>query len=180
MKHIAVFCSAQELDEKYNEPAKELARLIAENGYHLVWGGSDKGLMKTIAAGVREGGGRLVGVSVHFLSHMIHKSADEMIIAKDLGERKATMLKRCDAVVTLVGGTGTLDEITDIMELKRHNLHDKPIVILNTDNFYEGLRIQLKKMKDDGLLSRPIDELIIFADTPQEAMDHIKTRFRDN
>lgn len=173
MKHIAVFCSANELEEKYTIPAREFAQLIAENGYHLVWGGSDSGLMKVIAEAVQAGGGKTVGISMEILRAKARKDATEMIIAKNLGERKATMLKRSDAIVVLVGGLGTLDELTEILELKKHKLHNKPIVILNTENFYEGLKVQLQKMKDDGFLTRPLDELIYFADQPQEAIDYI-------
>lgn len=175
MKNVLVFCSAQELEEKYIKPAEEFARLLGENGYHLVWGGSETGLMKNIAHSVRKSGGKLIGISMELLRHVAMKDADEMIIAKDLGERKATMLKRSDAIVMLAGGIGTLDEITEVLELKKHGIHNKPIVILNTENFYEGLKMQLQKMKDDGFIPQAFDELVYFADTPQEAIDYIKT-----
>jgi uncharacterized protein (TIGR00730 family) len=105
-----------------------------------------------------------------------HKDADEMIIEKDLGTRKATMLKRSDALVVLVGGIGTLDEITEVLELKKHGTHNKPIVILNTENFYEGLKVQLQKMKDDGFINKALDDLIYFADTPKEVVEHINEK----
>lgn len=180
MKYVAVFCSAQNIDRKYSDPAEEFARLLAQHKYGLVWGGTDVGLMKTIAAGVREGGGKLIGVSMELLKHLIRDDVDEKIIAKDLSERKAVMLERCDAIVMLVGGIGTLDEITEVLALKKHELHNKPIVVLNTENFYEGLKVQLQKMKDDGFITKklkdgskppmPLDELLYFADTPQEAI----------
>lgn len=173
MKYIAVFCSAKDLPEKYTKPAEEFARLIAESGYHLVWGGSDVGLMKIMAAGVRKGGGKIVGVSTGLFKHVMHKDPDEMIIAKDLGERKAMMLKRSDAVVMLPGGTGTLDEATDIIEDKKNKLHDKPIVILNIAGFYDGLKTQFEKMRDEGFLHRPLEETVYFADTPEDAIAYI-------
>lgn len=173
MKYITVFCSANELEEKYVAPAKEFAELLAKNKYHLVWGGTDKGLMKVMASGVQMGGGNIVGISTEFLKAHVRKDATEMIIAKDLGERKALFLKRGDAIVVLVGGIGTLDEITDILELKKHKIHNKPIVVLNTENFYEGLKVQLQKMRDDGFLTRPLDELIYFADTPEEVIEYL-------
>lgn len=175
MKYIAVFCSANELADKYTQPAKEFSRSLVKNGYHLIWGGSDRGLMKVIASEVQQAGGKIIGISVELLKHAARKDADEMIITKDLGERKKTMLKRADAIVVLVGGIGTLDEITEILEFKKHGLHSKPIVILNTENFYEGLKVQLQKMKDDGFIKRPLDQLIFFADSPQEAIDHLVT-----
>lgn len=173
-KTVGVFCSANELPEKYTNPAREFARLMAQNGFHLVWGGSDTGLMKLIASEVQNAGRRIVGVSFTDVEHVARKNADEMIIAKDLGERKATMLLKSDAFAVLVGGIGTIDEVTEILEHKKHGHHAKPIVFLNTDNFYEGLKLQFQKMKDDGFITAPLEDLVHFSDTPQEAIDYIK------
>jgi uncharacterized protein (TIGR00730 family) len=176
MKYIGVFCSARDLPEEYANPAEAFARLMAGHGYSLVWGGSDVGLMNVVAKGVRDGGGRLVGVSIDLFAHVAHKSPDEMIVARDLGERKATMLERSDAVVVLPGGTGTLDEAMAIIEARKNGLHDKPIVILNVADFYAGLKTQFFRMRDEGFLHRPLDEVVYFADTPHEAMDYINDR----
>lgn len=178
MKYIAVFCSANDLDKKYTDSAKEFAKLLAKNSYNLVWGGSDKGLMQIMASGVQAGGGKIVGVSMELLRASARKEADEMIIAKDLGERKAMMLKRSDAIVMLVGGIGTLDEITEILELKKHGIHSKPIIILNTENFYEGLKGQLQKMEDEGFLTKPLEEFVFFADSPQQVIYYLNKELR--
>jgi predicted Rossmann-fold nucleotide-binding protein len=74
-----------------------------------------------------------------------------MIVAKSLGERKAIILERADAIVTLAGGLGTLDELTEVLELKRENLHDKPLLVLNTDGFYDGLQHQLERIANEKL-----------------------------
>ncbi|MCM6778585.1 TIGR00730 family Rossman fold protein [Nocardia sp. CDC159] len=173
---ICVFLSAAELDERYTRPAREFAQLIGKGGHTLVWGGSDVGLMKLVADGVQEAGGRLVGVSVEFLRHKARATADEMIIAADLAERKARLLARADAVVIMVGGTGTLDEATDILELKKHGLHDKPIVLLNTAGFYDGLRQQLERMDAEGFLPRPLAELLYFADNGVDALNYLERK----
>jgi uncharacterized protein (TIGR00730 family) len=175
MKNILVFCSANDLEEKYTDPARKFARLIPRYGYGLVWGGSNTGLMKIMADTVQGAGGRIYGVSVKLLEHKARPSeqADEMIIAKDWPERKATMLEKSEAIVVMPGGIGTLDEITDIMEQKKHNIHTKPIVFLNTDNFYEGFKIQLKKMFDEGFLTQSLDDMVFFTNTPQETIDYI-------
>ena len=94
MKYIAVFCSANDLEEKYTKQAEAFAKLMTENGYHLVWGGSDKGLMKIIASAVQKGGGKLIGVTIEVFNDVARKDADEMILAPTLGERKVTMLLR--------------------------------------------------------------------------------------
>ncbi|HEY5835788.1 TIGR00730 family Rossman fold protein [Streptomyces sp.] len=174
--NIGVFLSAAELGEQYTAPAKEFARLIGEGGHTLVWGGSDAGLMKVVADGVQEAGGKLIGVSVEFLHDVARKNADEMVIARDLAHRKAELLLRSDAVVIMVGGTGTLDEATEIMELKKHGLHAKPVVLLNTAGFYDGLEHQFRRMEAEGFLPLPLSDLLHFADDADAAMAYLKER----
>lgn len=174
--NICVFCAASDVDPIYTEPARTVARLISRNGHTLVWGGSDRGLMKVIADEAQAHGGRVVGISMESLKHTARERADIMMIAKDLAERKALMLEHADAIITLVGGSGTLDEMTELFELKRHGVHDKPMVILNTAGFYNGLREQWNHMQREGFLNRlrmPLDELIQFVDTPEAAMEYI-------
>ena len=120
--NICVFCSGQEVDEKYEKAAEELGRLIGSRGHTLVWGGSNGGLMRTIADSVQKAGGKIVGISVEFLRAKARKGADEMIFANDLPERKRLLRERSDAIIVLPGGTGTLDEISEILELKKHEL----------------------------------------------------------
>ena len=174
---IGIFCSANDLEEKYTKPALEFARLMAQNGYSLVWGGSDTGLMNLVASEVQNNGGKIIGVSVEHLKHLARKNADEMIITKNLGERKSTYLSRSNAIIVLVGGIGTFDEVTDVLENKKHGLLDIPVVVLNTDNFYEGFKNQLQRMQDEGFLTKPYAQQIQFANTPQEAMAIINGAF---
>jgi len=171
--NICVFCSASDIAEKYTKPADELAKLIGGGGHTLIWGGSDKGVMKIMASGVQKAGGKIVGISMEILRKNARRGADEMIITKNLTERKALFLKRSDVIVVLVGGLGTIDEMTEILELKKHKVHEKPIVILNTDNFYNGLKIQLERMDEDGFLPLPLNQLLHFVDTPEGAMRYI-------
>ncbi|GAA2778376.1 TIGR00730 family Rossman fold protein [Kitasatospora sp. CM 4170] len=172
--NITVFCSAYSLDDRYTAPAAEFARLLGEGGHTLVWGGSNAGLMGLLADGVKAAGGRLVGVQVELLKHKGYDGADEFVVTRDLAERKAQLLMRADAVVVLVGGLGTLDEVTEVLELKKHALHEKPVVVLDTEGFYAGLRTQLERMDAEGFLPRPLGELITFADTPAEVFEQLK------
>ncbi|MFC5906743.1 TIGR00730 family Rossman fold protein [Streptacidiphilus monticola] len=171
--NITVFCSAYSLDERYTEPARKFARLVGERGHTLVWGGSDAGLMGLLADEVKAAGGRLVGVSVAFLAHKSYQGADELVTAVDLPRRKAELLERGDALVVLVGGLGTLDEITEVLELKKHGHHEKPVVVLDTDGFYDGLRSQLRRMDAEGFLPRPLDELVFFTDEAEQALAYL-------
>ncbi|WP_329251645.1 TIGR00730 family Rossman fold protein [Streptomyces sp. NBC_01478] len=172
--NICVFLSAADLDERYVEPTREFAEQLGSSGHTLVWGGSDVGLMKVLADGVQAAGGRLCGVSVEFLTHVVRPGCDEMVITKDLGERKALLLDKADAVIMLVGGTGTLDETTDILELRKHELSDKPLAVVNTAGFYDGLKIQLERMDAEGFLPIPLPRLMYFADTGKEALDYVE------
>jgi uncharacterized protein (TIGR00730 family) len=152
----------------------EFAEAIGKGGHTLVWGGSNTGLMKVVADGVQETGGRLVGVSVELFRDVARVDADEMVFAKDLAERKALLIAASDAVVVLVGGLGTLDEATEILELRKHKLHEKPVVLLNTAGFYDGLTTQLRRMDDDGFLPVPLAELVYFADEGADALAHLE------
>ncbi|MEO3976664.1 TIGR00730 family Rossman fold protein [Streptomyces sp. CAU 1734] len=172
--NICVFLSAADLDERYTRPAREFAELLGKGGHTLVWGGSEAGLMKVVADGVREAGGRLVGVSVEFLATLTRADADEMVIAKDLAERKALLLAKADAVVIMVGGTGTLDEATEILELKKHGKHTKPVVLLNTEGFYDGLKQQFRRMDAEGFLPLPLTDLVFFAEDSVSALAYLE------
>jgi uncharacterized protein (TIGR00730 family) len=172
--NITVFCSAADLDERYTTPAREFAELIGRGGHTMVWGGSESGLMRVMADGVQAAGGRLVGISVEFLVAKARKNADEMVVAKDLAERKALLLARGDAIVIMVGGAGTLDEATEILELKKHGMHTKPVVLLNTAGFYDGLKQQFQRMEDEGFLPLPLTDLVFFAEDGVGALAYLE------
>ena len=172
---ICVFCSASVVRERFAEEGRVFAGLLASRGHTLVWGGSDKGLMKEVAGSAKAAGGRIVGVTMELLKATARQDADEMHVEVDLVARKAKMLASSDAFVGLVGGTGTLDEVIEILELKTLRVHEKPIVILNTDGFYDDFRNQFGRMEREGLLHRPLSELVFFAETPEQAILYLES-----
>jgi uncharacterized protein (TIGR00730 family) len=172
--NVLFFCSAYSSDPKYVQDSRKIAELIAKNGHTLVWGGSNVGIMKEIADAAQEAGGKVVGISIERYSDVARKSADEMIVTKDLSERKAVMLSRSDAIVVLPGGLGTLDEATEIIEHKKQGTHVKEIIFLNTAGFYDGFKMQLERMNEEGFLPIHIDKYVKFADTPEEAMRYLE------
>jgi uncharacterized protein (TIGR00730 family) len=129
--------------------------------------------MNTVAATFREHGGKIYGYSLKVFEHETHKSADEMVIFKELGSRKAAMLDRSDVVITLPGGIGTLDEVTEVVELRKQKHHDKPIIVLDTDGFYDGFKAQLKRISEEGFLPTKLEDLIVFVQTPAEALEYL-------
>lgn len=177
--NIAVFCSSNELDEKYTNPAKKLAKRLAEDGHTMLYGGSEYGLMRIMADGMQERGAKIVSITIPAYSKYARKNADELVITKTLGERKATILERSDVIVMMVGGLGTLDEATEILELKKQDHHNKPVIILNTDGFYDGLKTQLERMHREGFLkmgeqvgvkAKTLEQFVQFVETADEVM----------
>jgi uncharacterized protein (TIGR00730 family) len=172
--NICVFLSAADLDQRYTRPAREFAERLGRGGHTLVWGGSDTGLMNVVADGVQETGGRLIGISVEFLRDKARENVDEMVFAKDLAQRKALLLGRSDAIVVMAGGLGTLDEATDILEQRKHELHTKPVVLLNTAGFYSGLVLQLRRMEEEGFLPVSLDDLVFVTDDGARAIAYLE------
>jgi uncharacterized protein (TIGR00730 family) len=172
--NIAVFCSANDLPEKYTKPATDFVKLFAKDGHNLIWGGSNTGLMREVANAVKEAGAKIIGVSIPIFTSIEHPEADEMIRTQNLSERKNIMLNKSDAVAVLVGGLGTLDELLEVAELKKHNLYQKPIVLLNTDGFYSHLDALLKHMKAEGMIYQNLEDVLHFSSTPEEAYEYIK------
>lgn len=174
---IGVFLSAQNLPEKYTKPAVEFGKLLVENGYRFVYGGSEVGLMKVVADIVDETGGEIVAVTTELFKATCRQNVSEAIMTSSIAERKNVMIMKSDAIVALPGGTGTLDETTEIIELRKNNLHDKPIIFLNIAGFWEGLKTQMLNMEKEGFLFKPLKDLAVFVDTPKEAIKYLNEHF---
>ena len=172
--NICVFSSAYNSDEAYRVAADELGTLIGKKGHTLVWGGGFVGTMGVVADAVQKAGGRAVGVIMQQVRHQEHKNADEMIVTETLAQRKAKLLELSDAIVVLPGGIGTLDEITEVLELKKHEIHAKEIVFLNVNGFYDGIKRQLERMEKEGFLPHVLAKLLFFSNSPQEAVEYIE------
>jgi uncharacterized protein (TIGR00730 family) len=177
---VGVFLSAADLSPKYTKPAVKFGALLVQNGYRFVYGGSERGLMKVVADIVDETGGEIVAVTTELFKDVCRENVSEAILTSSIAERKSMMLAKSDAIVTLSGGTGTLDEVTEIIELRKNNLHDKPVVFMNVGGFWNGLQKQLKKMEKEGFLFKPLDQLVYFAESPQDAIDYLNDHFTKN
>eukprot|EP00752_Nemacystus_decipiens_P014481 g12890.t1 len=142
MKSICVYCgSSEDIDPAYRQAAKDLGRLIAENGDQLVYGGGSVGLMGDCARAVHAFGGKVVGVIPESLStvEIAYHNADELIVTQTMRERKQIMDDRADAFVVLPGGFGTLEELAEILVLKILGYTDRPLIVVNPDGFYDPL-----------------------------------------
>jgi hypothetical protein len=175
--NICVFCSASnKLDRIYQEVAFETGQLIGQRGDVLVYGGSNEGLMGKVARATQQHGGKVIGVLPTVLEHLAD-GEDEVIITKTLGKRKTVMEKKSAAYIALPGGIGTLDEIAGVLASKQLGIHNKPMVVVNTDDFYYFLVEHFQKICGGNFV--PDAEISYdLASTPREAFEKLDAYFR--
>src|SRR4030088_979362 len=142
IKSICVYCaSGPGNNPAFAEAARRFGRILAENGIRLVYGGGAVGLMGILADSVLDHGGGVTGVIPDFLMNREHMLArvQERIVTRDMHERKRLMFERADAFVALPGGIGTLEELVEQMTWAQLGRHKKPILILNSERFWDPL-----------------------------------------
>lgn len=154
LKTITVFCgSASTCPEKYNHMADEVGRTIARQGRRLVYGAGSRGLMGIVAKAAMEEGGYVIGVNAQrFAGSKYTLDIHEHILTDTMQMRKEQLIDRGDASISLPGGIGTLDELTEIFSLAQLGIMDKPFGILNFDGFFDGFLTQLKRAHEDNFL----------------------------
>ncbi len=175
-KAICVFCSSSEiLDNSYFEVARQMGKLIAENGFNLVHGGGMIGLMGAISESSQKYGSKVTGVLPERLNleGIASETDDEIIITKDMADRKTEMRKRSEAFIALPGGFGTLEEISEVITLKQLKYHTKPVVILNTNDFYSPLIQMFEKFYEHSFAKTEYRNLYFVANTPEAAIKYI-------
>jgi uncharacterized protein (TIGR00730 family) len=142
IKSVCVFCgsSAGSLEE-YSVKAHDLGLLLVDKGITLVYGGSNVGLMRTIADTMMEAGGKVIGVMPHTLieREVAHKGITEFHVVETMAERKAVMDKLSDAFIAMPGGIGTLDEIFEVMSWNQLELINKPMALYNVLGYWDQL-----------------------------------------
>lgn len=149
MTTLCVYCaSSDSIPARYVEAAHVLGNEIVRRGWGLVYGGGSIGLMGQVAHVVRDAGGHVIGVIPQALydREIAFVGASELIVTQTMRQRKQIMEDRADAFLTLAGGFGTLEELLEIMTLRLLGYHDKPIVIINTDGYYDALIAQFERI----------------------------------
>ncbi|MCP3929482.1 MAG: TIGR00730 family Rossman fold protein [Bacteroidetes bacterium] len=168
MKAISVFCgSSRGANPIYEGNALELGQFLAENGIQLIYGGGNVGLMGILADAALKHGGEVIGVIPGFMipNEVAHKALSQLIIVETMHERKQVMSNISDGVIILPGGFGTLDEFFEMLTWKQLHLHDKPIGILNINNYYDHLLSHFDLMVQEQFLREVNRDLIIASDT---------------
>ena len=157
-------------DPAYKEAAKELGRFIGENGHTLVYGGSDEGLMGTVADSVLEYGGSVIGVFPKDLEGIEgrHPKIHKFIETVSLRDRRAKMIMLGDVFIALPGGPGTLEEIAEVMSLARLDRLKGLCTLLNVEGYYDDLKAQYDKMAEEGFITLKERSRIIFLDSVED------------
>jgi len=139
---VCVYCGSRfGTDPAWRRAATELGTALADEGWRLVYGAGDVGLMGAVANATQAAGGETFGViPVHLLRHEVGKrDLTSFVVTENMHERKKVMFMNSDAIVVLPGGAGSLDEFFEALTWRQLGLHDKPIVLLNTSGYWDPL-----------------------------------------
>lgn len=175
--NICVFCSSSNaISDTYFGEAKKLGTLIGEYGYNMINGGANVGLMEAVTLSARESGAQTVGIIPERMINrsLVSENSHDVIITRDMMERKNKMRQMSDAFIALPGGFGTLEEILEVLTLKQLSYHSKPIVYINTNNFFEFLFRQFELSFQELFAKEIYRKLYFVAETPEQAMEYIK------
>jgi hypothetical protein len=180
IRNIAVFCaSARGIYPIYQTAAEELGRALASRNIGLIYGGSNVGLMKAVAEAALAADGKVIGVIPEVLVDLevAHHGITELHITSTMHTRKALIGEKADAFIALPGGFGTFEELFEVLAWHTLNIHAKPILLLNTDGFYDKLLIFLDHCVAEGMLKPTSRKLLLVADTVEDALAQL---FRQN
>jgi len=177
MKSIVVFCGSSEgTDPEIVESAYRLGAKMAQDGITLVYGAAKIGVMGKLAQGALDEQGKVIGVIPDFLKlkEVFHDGLTQLIITKNMQQRKLKMHELSDAILTLPGGYGTMEELFEMITWAQLGLHQKPIGLLNINGFYDELLAMLRTMVTKGFLKQDHYDMLLVDNTIDGLLDKMK------
>ncbi|MSQ47935.1 MAG: TIGR00730 family Rossman fold protein [Deltaproteobacteria bacterium] len=173
---LTVYCaSSKRVAQPYLDVATELGRLIAQRGHTLIYGGGNIGLMGALAQAALAHNGKIRGVILSgFVERGYAQDGHEMHSVDDMRSRKRGLDEFGDAYIALPGGFGTLEEILEMISFKQLGLHHKPIVVVNTNHYYDGLLRQFERAFAEAFIHERFRELYTMVKTPNDALEVIE------
>lgn len=177
--NITVYLGANEgNDPEFRSAVAALGKWIGESGNDLVYGGSKSGLMGVLAESVLKAGGKVTGVEPRFFvdAGYVYDDVTKLIVTEDMSERKKKMIELGQAFIAFPGGTGTLEEIAEVMSKVSLGHLDAPCILYDLDGFYTGLKTLLCHMIETGLSSEEKQKGIVFASDLEEIKSIINAR----
>ena len=173
IKSVCVYCGSRfGAMASYAAAAETLGKGLAAQGQRLVYGAGDVGLMGTVARAAQAAGGETFGViPVHLERREVGKSdLTTYVVTETMHERKKVMLYNADAVVVLPGGPGSLDELFEVLTWRQLGLHDKPIIVVNTDGYWDKLRDLLEHVLAQEFAGAEMQDYLTWVDSAEEAL----------
>lgn len=173
VKSVCVYCGSRSgAMPAYAEAARSLGQAIANERWRLVYGAGDVGLMGEVARAAQQAGGETFGViPTHLESREVGKTdLSRYVVTETMHERKKVMFMNADAVVILPGGAGSLDELFEAVTWAQLGLHDKPIVVLNTNNYWVPLLALIDHVIAQDFADDSLRGLLNVVDTPEAAV----------
>lgn len=177
MKTVCVYCaSSPSIREVYFEATKRLAGYLVEEGFEVIFGGGGTGLMGQLADTVLERGGKITGVMPNFMKAVEwdHKGVKDFHFTDTMHQRKQRFLDLADGLITLPGGCGTFEELLEAITLKRLGIYNNPIVILNTEGYYNPLIDMLERSIGEKFLQEKHREMWAFVNEPEEVIPALR------
>jgi len=178
IRRICVYCgSGPGIDPAFVESARAFGALLAKNDIGLVFGGGAVGMMGTIAKSVLEHGGQVTGIIPEFLVAREHalRGADNLIVTRDMHERKRKMFEMADAFVAMPGGIGTLEEVVEQITWVQLGRHRKPILLANIKRFWDPLCALIDHMKALEFIRADLSFDLLVADKVDDILPMLKT-----
>ncbi|KAG6430486.1 hypothetical protein SASPL_108555 [Salvia splendens] len=176
-KRVCVFCgSSQGRKATYQEAAIELGQVLVSRNIDLVYGGGSIGLMGLVSQAVHDGGRHVIGVIPKTLMprELTGETVGEVKAVADMHQRKAEMAKHSDAFIALPGGYGTLEELLEVITWAQLGIHDKPVGLLNVDQYYDSLLSFIDKAVEEGFISPSARHIIVSAPTAKELVKKLE------
>lgn len=176
IKSVCVYCGSRSgAMPAYASAATELGESLARHDLRLVYGAGDVGLMGLVARAAQAAGGETFGViPEHLVKREVGKSdLTTYVVTETMHERKKVMLYNADAVVVLPGGPGSLDELFEALTWRQLGLHDKPIVILNVDGYWDKLRDLVEHMLEQGFAEASLADYLTWLETPEQVLNFL-------
>jgi uncharacterized protein (TIGR00730 family) len=179
---LCVYCgSSPGTDPAFAETARALGKILAENGIRLVYGGGSTGLMGALADAVLKNGGDVTGIIPEFLTRreQPRRLAQELIVTRDMHERKAKMFERADGFVALPGGIGTLEELVEQLTWAQLGRHKKPILLANIKGYWDPLLTLIDHMRAQEFLPAAPRVDCLVADRVEDILPKLRDAVRD-
>lgn len=175
---ICVYCgSADGVNPVYIESAFEMGQAIARAGLKLVYGAGKTGLMGAVAGGALQAGGAVTGVIPVYLNepHLIHSELTRLEVVENIHQRKARMSELADAFIALPGGYGTFEELFETLTWAQLGLHDKPIGLLNTLNYYDPMIDLVQHTLSEGFIYTEHRSLLMSSGDPNRLLAMLRS-----